>query len=342
MLPFDSNITLIQTARELLREEGNTVAASLLIPENVEVVFREHDNWNGGIDYYEVLVSVPVKKYAEIKRKSSIEELTKSIKETFDEVSIGDDSIQFSGVTIRPLSQYSSNVRPMPIVDASFWVPGYFRVFISHLSSEKERATRLKEYLKKYGISCFVAHEDITVTAAWHDEIVKALQSMDCLIAILSKDFNSSSWCDQEVGFGLGRDVLCIPVKNGIDPYGLLGKYQGLNTKDKTYGYVCDKIFRILSVNEKSREKYQQCLVDLFLNSNSEDSALHRLGLLERIPQLERSILSSIRQHFLESSVLKNDKKALKRVNDLLGKYDFDSIEGTSIPYSVSDDDLPF
>ncbi len=36
-----------------------------------------------------------------------------------------------------------------------------FRIFISHISKDKDKAIRLKECLEPYGISGFVAHEDI-------------------------------------------------------------------------------------------------------------------------------------------------------------------------------------
>ena len=36
-----------------------------------------------------------------------------------------------------------------------------FRLFISHISAEKTKATRLRECLKQYHISGFVAHQDI-------------------------------------------------------------------------------------------------------------------------------------------------------------------------------------
>jgi hypothetical protein len=42
-----------------------------------------------------------------------------------------------------------------------------FRLFISHISEDKRRATRLKECLAPYAISAFVAHEDIFPTLEW-------------------------------------------------------------------------------------------------------------------------------------------------------------------------------
>ena len=111
---------------------------------------------------------------------------------------------------------------------------------------------------------------------------------------------------------------------------------------NKTCGYVSEKVFQILSVHEKSREKYQKCLADLFINSTTKELALDRIGLLERVPQLDDSIVSSIRQHYFDSSILKNDKRVLKRVNNLLERYGFEQLSDIPIQVSNPEEDLPF
>lgn len=45
----------------------------------------------------------------------------------------------------------------------------------------------------------------------------------------MNKGFKESEWCDQEVGYALGKGVLCIPLsKNGQMPYGFMGKIQAI------------------------------------------------------------------------------------------------------------------
>ena len=52
-----------------------------------------------------------------------------------------------------------------------------FRLFISHISKDKVKATRLKECLTPYGIAGFVAHEDIQPTLEWQDEVMRGLKA---------------------------------------------------------------------------------------------------------------------------------------------------------------------
>lgn len=79
-----------------------------------------------------------------------------------------------------------------------------------------------------FGVSAFVAHEDIHPTKAWQDEIENALASMDGFVALMTTDFHDSNWTDQEVGYALARGVPIVAVRLGRDPYGFLGKFQAL------------------------------------------------------------------------------------------------------------------
>src|SRR5262245_36594674 len=56
-------------------------------------------------------------------------------------------------------------------VEATFWVPHHFRLFLSHLSSFKKTTAALQASLRRFGISAFVAHVDIEPTREWQDEI---------------------------------------------------------------------------------------------------------------------------------------------------------------------------
>ena len=90
-----------------------------------------------------------------------------------------------------------------------------FRLFISHISKDKDKAMRLKACLSDYAISGFVAHEDIHPTLEWQDEIERALQAMDAFVAMHTRGFSASFWTQQEIGFAVGRGVKIISLKMG-------------------------------------------------------------------------------------------------------------------------------
>ena len=130
-----------------------------------------------------------------------------------------------------------------PTAINGIWEEGCFRAFLSHKSGMKKETAALKEQLRLYGISCFVAHQDIPPTKEWQDQIENALASMDGFVALLTNDFHDSDWTDQEVGYAFAMGVPMIAVNLGKDPYGFIGKFQGLSGTWNTAAEGVVKIF---------------------------------------------------------------------------------------------------
>lgn len=133
------------------------------------------------------------------------------------------------------------------------WEEGKYRVFLSHLAEFKKQTAALKKELGLYGISCFVAHEDIQPTKKWQDEIENALKTMDVLVALMTVNFHESLWTDQEVGFALGRDVPIIPVRLDINPYGFIGKFQAIPC---TWENAAEELVKLLIKRDRMLDCY--------------------------------------------------------------------------------------
>lgn len=184
-----------------------------------------------------------------------------------------------------------------------FWEAGHFRLFISHVSANKAFAAELSHALAGYGVSGFVAHEDIEPSREWIDEIELALLTCDALLAVLSPGFRESSWTDQEVGFCHGRKVMILAVRDGLDPYGFIGRYQAINRRERSSGELSREIVRILAVHSKTTAKMAEALVGAFERSPSYAQAKERVSLLEAIPSWTPELLRRI-----ESAPEENDQ----------------------------------
>lgn len=147
------------------------------------------------------------------------------------------------------------------------WGESYVRVFISHTSTHKVAATRIKEQLSDYRIASFVAHEDIEPTTEWQNEIQLALRSADALVALLTEDFSDSAWTDHEVGIAIGNGVCVIPVRLECDPYGFIGKYQAIAGSLTNMSRVADKVFRAMLENDGIGNLVKGLYVDLVYDS---------------------------------------------------------------------------
>ena len=174
-----------------------------------------------------------------------------------------------------------------PEDEKRIWGEEGFRVFLSHKSEVKKETAELKKRLKLFGVSCFVAHEDIEPTQAWQDEIENALSSMDALVALMTENFHDSNWTDQEVGFALGRRVPIVSLKLGKDPYGFIGKYQALSC---TWKSAHREIVKILIKHDRMVDAY----IETVEKCREYDEANMLAKILPRIDRLSENQANSL------------------------------------------------
>ena len=66
------------TVREIFTETDKSIA-EYLIDGNIETVWDSHDNWNGGIDYYHIIVRIPVKTFKQLEKKNLLVDYEKTL-----------------------------------------------------------------------------------------------------------------------------------------------------------------------------------------------------------------------------------------------------------------------
>ena len=229
--------------------------------------------------------------------------------------------------------------------ELKFWKSGHFKLFVSHISSFKVNVSHLKDALLPFGISSFVAHEDIEPTKEWMIEIEKALVSMDAMVALIIPGFHESNWTDHEIGIAIGKQKLVIPITKEIDPYGFLSKYQGFKANGKTIGEVANSIFNILCNHEKTKNQILNVLTDLFLISNSKEYAVQRLSIIENTIYYSKEFAEKLAERVKDNRIIINDPEILARVNKILAKFELQKVikqKTFSIKEILETDDLPF
>ena len=139
-------------------------------------------------------------------------------------------------------------------------------------------------------MSAFVAHSDIEPTLEWQDEIEAALASCDAMLVLLHPRFHESKWTDQEIGYGMGRQLLIVAARLGADPYGFIARFQGMNGNGKTAPTLARELFGILRQHEKTRKGISEAVAARFCQSNSFGSARENMKLLETLAHWDSSL----------------------------------------------------
>lgn len=165
--------------------------------------------------------------------------------------------------------------------DEEPWEDGRFRLFITHLANQKLTAHSLKSNLRFYGIDAFVAHDDIRPGKEWQLVIESALHSCDALVGLLHSGFRESDWCDQEVGFALGRGVPVVPIHFDLYPYGFFGSVQAIiNAGAQEVKALARQLTLILLHDKRTADKLTEAIVEQLANARSFDQANRLSGLL--------------------------------------------------------------
>jgi hypothetical protein len=285
---------IAKTAAQIAKLQAASAEATVLEKAKASLVETGYDNWNSGTTLFTLMLEVPIPTYAAIDNQR--EKLEKSIKERVSQIVRTEMGNVITEVLISPiLAEESRPAEPAPSTDVppeeipSFWQPGFFRLFITHVAASKAYAHQLKELLARFGIAAFVAHDDIEPTREWQTEIERALRTMDALAAIISPDFLSSRWCDQEVGIAIGRSKLVVPLRAGADPHGFLAKYQGLQALGVDVGTIVERVVEILTMHPMSASRMAEALVDRLASSSTWAGSKRTMTLLERVPRLNAS-----------------------------------------------------
>lgn len=325
----------LATLSRLYKKQGEALLQNIVVNGAVFVHEEwDYDNWNGGTYGHAITLTVPEDIYLNVmKGKDALQKRiatdinnlgntqNEHISEVFIEVELteNDQWREESGV-YRPRMAASSI--PAETLHR-IWGLEHVRIFLSHKSSVKGDVAILKQSFARCGIATFVAHEDIEPTEEWHREIERALFSMDALVALLTEDYHDSNWTDQEVGVAIGRGVPLIAIRLGQDPYGLMGKGQGLggcswaNTTD-----MAVKVFRLLYKRLPDKSRLFECALSAYSASNSfADSAWKVENLLTVFENLTKKEVDRVIDALSSNSQNSDSFKGNSSLRPILEKW---------------------
>ncbi len=157
------------------------------------------------------------------------------------------------------------------------------RLFMSHLASHRDFVGVAGQRLAQYGVEAFVAHDSIEPSVEWQQVIEAALADCDAMVVFLHTGFQQSLWCDQEVGWALGRGRPILALAFDIDPYGFMGKFQARKCAGMNGLQVGDAIAEWLVKVPTLHAALAESLSHAFRYSSSWDFTRMLVPLLEQV-----------------------------------------------------------
>lgn len=90
------------------------------------------------------------------------------------------------------------------------------KVFLSYANSDATYANLLARSLKKKGVDAFVLHEQLASGSEWDEMLRKELKESSAFIALISDNWNRSSWAALEYGaaFAMGKKIIPVLIDN--------------------------------------------------------------------------------------------------------------------------------
>jgi hypothetical protein len=262
---------VITTLSEIYRHQGRPEVVELLDNAHARFDLINYDNWNGGTNTWALCLDVPVPIFTSFEPRLSEIECEIRVKLAPIQRNHPNDPIEEVRITPIPSGSQllATRVAPSELDARRIWLDGCFRLFLSHLSSDKIAVSKLSDELRIYGISAFVAHEHIQPSLPWQDEIILGLRTMHALVALVTPEFHKSQWTDQEIGWALGRGVPVISIRLGKDPCGFAGKFQALSGSLEQPTALSKSIVAVLITNPLTSSEMRRAVVKAFSSSRS-------------------------------------------------------------------------
>ena len=104
-------------------------------------------------------------------------------------------------------------------------------IFLSYKVEDRHLAAMIKHRLELEGHAVFLAHEDIEPSNDWSEAIRKHLESCSAMIAVVTSNFRTSEWTNQEAGIMMAMGKPIVPLVFGSSKLlpGFLKEIQALS-----------------------------------------------------------------------------------------------------------------
>jgi hypothetical protein len=157
------------------------------------------------------------------------------------------------------------------------------RLFLSHLSAKRDLVGECGRVLGFYGVDAFVAHDSIEPSREWQSVIEAGLSDCDAMVAFFHSGFRESNWCDQEVGWVMGRSRPILALAFDTMPHGFVAKLQAVPCVNVVSSRLPHLIVDWAIEQQTLHPRLAASLTAALVDSSSWDRTRRLSDLMERV-----------------------------------------------------------
>lgn len=175
------------------------------------------------------------------------------------------------------------------------------KIFVSHSDKDKEIVQRITNSLHDYPfLEIFVAPEDIKAGKFWIDELKFNVKTCDTLLVILTKNYHSANWTEQEVGlaWAYGKRIVAINLDENMGN-GYVKSFQINKFPVEFNSYHVSKLAIDLYTEIDDKEEFVEGLLKYGLIVSNSFNQSHAIASL--CSQLVKNITSENASHLINA-----------------------------------------
>ena len=148
------------------------------------------------------------------------------------------------------------------------------QVFLSHRENEegKKYALALREELAILGVDTIIASHLIHPGADWAQKLLEHLEASSALLCIASRGYTDSAWCQQEIGWAIGRNIPALWIRYDSAEHStgfLKSKQELVPSEPLDEAEIARAIGAWLAAEDKTREETRATLLRALTFSNT-------------------------------------------------------------------------
>lgn len=195
------------------------------------------------------------------------------------------------------------------------------QTFISYNSNIDRLAGDIKEYLDQYGFNCFLAHDDIPPQSRWLEKVEENLEESDLFLPLLTPEFGTSIYCQQETGYAYCRDIEILPVVISHQPMGFISGIQGIKFDENEFDESCWAIVKyVAKIKDLSAPILKRLIKDFGETSSYDEAYENTKNILLEFDFTPKQI-RMIKEHIDSNDQIYHSKTARPYVLDFIEKY---------------------